>query len=853
MVVALLLLLSRFVRLPAFGVEAEDAIPATTAMLLPLNKAVVAAASDKKTLANTFLPDAVQRELTAYDKFFYEKIPLQKDRPFLAAIYPARSIGIDVLFVVPGHRWLHLEEALQSGAGWQVRTSIFRNHEIHTVQAGAETYAFAKYRNLLLWARHPYLVENAISQLKHPASSPCRDSGFRKMSRRTSLKAGHLDVLLNLETFAGQFAPLINPEKLLDLQQLTSLGSWAHLRLPTKVPPGEWQAAFMPAKGNPLLAPNKRGSKQAYKNVFRYLPDNIGIYAWLSVNDFIENKEAGNQRMKAHLNWAGDEYVAALGEPLENNQQERFVLLKTTDTQKAEASLDKLAEQDTQAAYVDFQMFKILRLQGEITREMEDLGLPGQVACVLGGYVLFSNSEAGMERWLTKYIAGQTYSKNVSFLQSIRTLPGEAHGFFYFESGPAWQQLSPLFQDKQLSAFGGNPLRFGHMAATMTHCRDGRIELAVVTPGLSGDSADKPANILWQASLGSPPVIPPVVFKNPRNGEMEVFVQDGRNRLYLISRSGRILWRRHFDERISSDIHQIDLNNNGEGQFVFSTANGIYILDRQGEDMPGFPLRLQVPATNGVTVVDFFQSKDYRFYIACENGNAYGFDEKGSPVEGWRPKPGVGTVRHPLVHFQAQNMDFLMLQDETGRLQVFQKNGDYRFPEIPLAGEYPQPPAYQASHDHYRIVACDAAGRVHVANLQGTGFKLNMDVGKNVDVRFAFADVTGDNRYDYIALSGETLVVYHYEGNQFKKAFGHSYPQPQDELFPVRWKNDRKNLIGTISLEKMQINLLTGNGQPLPQFPLAGTTRFSVTDLLGDGKPVVVTGNGESIIAYSLE
>jgi hypothetical protein len=39
----------------------------------------------------------------------------------------------------------------------------------------------------------------------------------------------------------------------------------------------------------------------------------------------------------------------------------------------------------------------------------------------------------------------------------------------------------------------------------------------------------------------------------------------------------------------------------------------------------------------------------------------------------------------------------------------------------------------------------------------------------------------------------------------------------------------------------------------LPQFPLAGTTRFSVVDLLGDGKPVAVTGFGERLVAYALE
>jgi hypothetical protein len=44
-----------------------------------------------------------------------------------------------------------------------------------------------------------------------------------------------------------------------------------------------------------------------------------------------------------------------------------------------------------------------------------------------------------------------------------------------------------------------------------------------------------------------------------------------------------------------------------------------------------------------------------------------------------------------------------------------------------------------------------------------------------------------------------------------------------------------------------------GTGRLLPQFPLEGTTSFKVVDLLGNGKPVVITGNGEYLYAYAIE
>lgn len=852
--VAFLAVLGQFMWLPLVGVALEDAVPDHTALILTLNKATLAKGLVKNSLSNIFLPDAVTLELADFEKNFQEKIPLGDDQTFLATVQPTRTSGIDVLLILPGSRWLNLELTLRSMQGWRVRNSIFRNHEIFTVETGDQKFALAKYRNLLLFARHPYLVENAISQLKNPAASLCKNDGFRKLSKRAKPAPSHLDVLLNLENFSGQFAPLIQPAKLADLQILEKFGSWVHLQLPAGEQGSDWQAAFYANPGHPLLAANEGAAALPFKNAFPTLPDNLAAVAWFSVKNFNRKNTAANWK-KFFEKWAGNEIAFALGEPLENDEHERFALLKTNDAKAAETALLDFSKTSGAAEPVDFQMFKIYKINGTAVSELLGMGqsLPDPFVSVLGEYVLFSNSAAGIERWLGKYIAGQTFSKDVPLLQSLRTLPTEAQGFFYFESGAAWQQLSQFFDDRQLAKLGGNPLRFHHLAATMSHGRGNLCELTVAIPGKARQQQeDQPANILWRASLGSPAATAPFIFQNPRSGEMEVLVQDERHRLHLISRSGRKLWQRELGEPILSDFFQIDLYNNGEGQFVFSTAGGIFVIDRQGSDVAGFPLKLQVPASNGVTVIDFFQGHDYQFFIACENGNAYGFDEKGSPVEGWRPKEGIGQVRHPLVHFQAKGMDFMILLDEAGTMQVFQKNGADRFSKIAFDASFPQGPDFQASSDAHRIVACDENGKVYVTNLSGSNFRLSLNAGKNKDVRFAFADVTGDARKDYLALSGDVLAVYFYEGNNFKHAFTHTYPHAQDEVFPIRWRS-QKSMAGTVSKDKKQISLLNGEGKLLPQFPLAGTTRFEIVDLLGDGKAVVVTGNGEQVVAYGLE
>jgi hypothetical protein len=305
-------------------------------------------------------------------------------------------------------------------------------------------------------------------------------------------------------------------------------------------------------------------------------------------------------------------------------------------------------------------------------------------------------------------------------------------------------------------------------------------------------------------------------------------------------------------EPVRSKIFPIDLNNDGETQLAFSTPLGVYVISpADGSDVDGFPLKLQTPASNGVTVVDFFNSHDYRFFIACENGLAYGFDEKGSPVEGWRPHEDVGLVEHPLLHFQEGGKDYLVLLDTAGTLQVYQKNGAFRFPPKKLGNYFRQAPDFQAIKGSGRIVACDTAGRVSVVNLAGDEFKLAVKAGNNRHLRFAFANVTGDERNDYIALSGKELAVYAYEKDAFKQQFKHTFPAPQSDIFGVGW--GKKTFIGAYSREKRQIHLLDSSGRLLPQFPLAGTSSFVLFDLLNEGKPVAVVGYESSVYAYSLE
>ncbi len=846
--------LSQFVRLPFLPVHPHEAVPQHTAIVVlftPEKLEKLKSDGEGSSMAKQAIPTALVADWEAYEKHFAPIFKQKKQAETLALLQPTRSRGVDVLFVLDEMRDNDLDAILGKNRDWRMRQSLFKGHDVFTVKMGGEEFALARYRNLLLFARHAYMVENALSQLGRPADSLCRDSGFSGVAKDVPTGGNSIAMLVNFSELGPQFSPLLDPASVHSLDGLGSVARWLRLDLPTAQDQQQWKGSFSLAKGHPLMDANDK--PHAFSSALNHLPDNLAAFAWLTCDRITAAAETGLWRTYL-APWVSDEVAIAYGEPLEAGAAEQFLMLKTKDPKAAEAKLEALAKRLESPEYYDYQMFKVRQFNGLPLDKMLQIGgnLSAPYGTVMGDYVLFSNSKNGLERWLGMYLAGQTCTKDTDFQQSVEGLDAAPHGLLYFHSEQSWPLVSPLIGEETLAKLGRNPLDFNNFTATFT--RQGMVcNLKITTPTSQVKKEEAaPANILWKTPLGNAVAIPPAVFTNPQTGEVEIFVQDASRTAYLLSKAGRILWRREFDEPIMSEIWRLDLNANKEVQFAFSTASGIYVIDHEGEDVAGFPLRLQTPASNGVTVIDFFKSNEYEFFIACENGVAYGFDERGSPVEGWRPKTGIGVVRHPLTHFQAKGKDFLLLLDTAGVLNVFQKNGEYRFPRKDLASKFLQAPDFQAEGDSYRIVVCDENGRVTVTNLEGAGFNLGLDTGKRQDAKFAFADVTGDERKDYIALGGNVLVANFYEKSSFKKAFKHDFEQPQDAVFAVQWAGRDKSLIGTVCEAKSQISLLNGKGELLPQFPLAGTTPFTIVDLLGDGKPVVVVGNGASVVAYGL-
>ncbi len=828
------------------GLAPEAAVPDHTAVVLSLSRHKLRTQVYNNPQASLFVPDEVGGGLLELEGLFGELLPADPEATWLATVTPTRR-GSDVLYIIPGRRGgPSLDDFLQTEAGTQVRQSRYKRQRIYHVSDGLRTFSACQYRNLLLFARHAYLVEHAVGQLDRRAAARARVADFRAMGWYAEADSAAIPVMLQLPEIAGQFTPLLKDRMISGWRSVGRIGTWLQLHWPARSGAASWKAVARLSTESPVLAANRHGTPQPYRRILPLIPDNISGFAWFSTGELPPGQEPAD--WGACRDWYAGELVLAVGEPLDESSSEKFLLLRTRDADAAQDSLQALS-----GAVEDFQLFQIHRLKdrpfGNWSDLLPDGGLP--FACVLGSDVLLSNSRAGLERWLHKYLAGQTLDRRDDVAAALPALPPSADGFLFAESKAVWQSVGNHFREDRFGQFSGFPFSFDFLAATWRNTSDGAAFEVVAPPR----PARRPtaAELLWSVQLPAPLRTPPRVFPGPKPADTDILLQDADNTLFLLSHTGSIRWRLPLPEAIRSDFFPVSLSGSGERQYAFSTAGAIYVVSREGVLLPGFPLRLQVPAVNGVTVVDFFQSHDYRFFIACENGNIYGLDEKGTPVEGWRPKEGMGLVIHPILHFQADGKDFLVVLDIDGKLSVFRKNGEERFPPIQLEGTFRQPPAVQLSGPFKRIVACNDAGKAFIVNLQGNHFTLRLADEADTPVRFLFADVMGDRRKDYLVLSREGLLGYQYEGKRFFRSLSLSLPKGAEDLFPVNWPGRPGTGVGYLDGRKDKIHLVDGAGVEAAGFPLAGSTAFSAHDLFHNGTSVVVTGLGDQVVAYSFD
>lgn len=331
-------------------------------------------------------------------------------------------------------------------------------------------------------------------------------------------------------------------------------------------------------------------------------------------------------------------------------------------------------------------------------------------------------------------------------------------------------------------------------------------------------------------SLDADLLTDPQFVNNHTNNEKEVVVQDINHNLYLISKDGKVLWKKKLDSKILGRIEQIDTYKNGRLQLVFATERRIYVIDRTGKDVGRFPLKFKDEITQPLSVFDYDKNRDYRLLVT-QGSSVLLYDKLGKMISGFTYKKAKNTINTQPQHFRIGRKDYIVfVQGQT--LEILNRIGKTRINvkdnvAFSNAGIYLYNNKFTSTSTSGNLIQIDENGQVASQNL---------NLGEN----------------HAICTTNKTLVtlsenILHIKSHKIELNFG-DYTPP--EIFYV---ND-KIYVSVTDLQAKKTYLFDSLGQPIAHFPVYGNSSIDLDNIDKDDTPELVTkGDDNSIIIYKIK
>lgn len=706
----------------------------------------------------------------------------------------------------------------------------FHGHDLYTLYFSKTSQIELAYSGgLLLYSRKATLVEDALAQLdqadnwwsRRPLISSLPDAPIKAYWRPSALA----------EQWRGKMAPGQQDLPELIARNVTWVGAaWDGARLSVLTE----TSGFLGGMKNWGKAPKNDA-------LSRVLPDNTAFIARAglgNIPDFFKgiSGERGGDFEHYCLPWVGEEAALVVTDPVSPAlSADRLLVLAVRDSAKAVQSLQSFEkERGTQpGANRPYQMFEVYSFStASLLRPLfgDDAAFRNPVCALVEGYAVFAPDRSSLEIFLDKYLVNQTLAGNTDFLQLQQKRSANSPVGFYLNTALLKNLLNKLGPELPDAGF----VTPGMCSIDLQPGWWGKTRVELHRQGLA--QAPVSAAVLWKTVLPEPLATAPFRDNsNPKNPT--VLCQDQGNTLYCIdARDGRVRWSRSLPGRLLSEVKTIDFYGGGETCYTFNTAQHLYILDENGKDVNGFPLKLPAEAQNAATVVDFDHNAKFYFFVACRNGKIYGFGHLGKPLDGWNGIEAEGLVGTPLLHFQHKGKDYLCTLSDEGLLRVCGRDGATRFPPLRLDGHFTQPLQVDTGATAPRIYAASDEGALYACDLNGEVSAIQAGKGK---CHTAFGQLNGDERFEWALAEGNQLSAGHDQKVLFKKTLSGAV---QQVFFAPG------NRIGAVDQKSRRIWLINAQGQSPEGFPLGGNTLFSLGDL--NGVETLVVGNWNAVWAY---
>jgi hypothetical protein len=467
-------------------------------------------------------------------------------------------------------------------------------------------------------------------------------------------------------------------------------------------------------------------------------------------------------------------------------------------------------------------------------------------------YLVFSNNSKSLQSFLYANVLSKTLANQKHFERFRENFSLKENVFVYGELNSLPTHLSGIIYDK-LIGFNEDQLQAldNFYAGGLQIATTGNLLYASVCINYLPSRGDEPQTV-WQSHMDSTIAMKPVLVKNHNTSEREILIQDAAHNLYLINTSGRVQWKKALDGAVMGEVVQIDFYRNNKLQYLFNTKERIYLIDRNGNSVDRYPVRLPSRASNSLSVFDYDNNRNYRIFIATEDKKIRLLDKRANSITGWTFSNTEGTVLQPVQHFRTNSKDYIVFADEY-RAYILDRKGNQRVKPDKRFLVNGMSQFYLKGIDSptSELITSSTSGEIVAIRLP-SGVTRLVPVGDPVAENHAFACFEINQTPRYVFLTGKDLLVLDPKGRKvFHREFDETL-NPSIDLYQFSSNNMK---LGVVEKNGGQIFLLNADGTNYKGFPLKGNSRYSIGFLKNSSRQfnLLVGGDNNYLYNYIVE
>lgn len=474
--------------------------------------------------------------------------------------------------------------------------------------------------------------------------------------------------------------------------------------------------------------------------------------------------------------------------------------------------------------------------------------------------LIFTNSQQAMKLILDDIKSGNTWGKSSQAPEAKNDLsPTSGFTRMYLtdnnwdtwtkKANPSWssflQKYAEVFQSFPWVSFKINQLQ-DRTEATLSFPYDGESKPKIET---TDAISVQPSN---RISFDNRLIYGPKSIINYQDNTEDLLVQDENNVLHLINSAGQEVYSEQLTGPIVSDAFQIDYYKNGKLQLLVATSDRIYGIDRLGESLPGYPFSVNGEKITHLNLVDYSNSKDYRFFISTAEGNLFLIDKTGEKLEGWNPnRIGAKTIGAPSHYRVPGKGDYMVALTENGVLHLFNRRGESQSGSSVKLGE-----SFNAGLISWRdpksrstqLVGITKNGEVIHANFNGEIGYRNQLIKEDRDSEFLLVPDQKQNDFVFISRQYNEVSVL----DRSEKSLFRTRVSEENLIYQYFDFGSDRQLFAITDLNQEFCYLYDLKGNLQTTMPLESTGTIQITYQSSLGQYLIRTVSGSLLTEFQL-